>query len=128
MHQQVDKERDLEIVPLKSAVLCVDCECVSSSRSDKCPVCGSSSTLNLLRTMGGTLWVQKAKPSEEHATMVNFDLEITISLSQMQAEDLNGAVEGIARLIGPYLGRSRASFHIDVEPVASQDRGVVRAA
>ena len=45
-----------------------------------------------------------------------FNLEITIDLKQIETKDLNTAVEVITSLIGPSLGRGRASFHINVEP------------
>ena len=34
----------------------------------------------------------------------------------MHAEDLNTALERLSNMVGPRLGRARASVHIDVEP------------
>jgi hypothetical protein len=51
-----------------------------------------------------------------------FDLGISIALKQMEAKDVNATLEGITDLIKRKLGRGRASFHIDVEPVADTCR------
>jgi hypothetical protein len=48
-----------------------------------------------------------------------FDLTINISLKQMDAEDLNSAVEGFTDLIRLRLGGNRASLHVEVEPVTN---------
>ena len=37
---------ELVIMPLRSAVLCVDCSSVSNTPSPFCPACGSPSLLN----------------------------------------------------------------------------------
>jgi hypothetical protein len=47
---------------------------------------------------------------------LSFDITITVGLQQMHAEDLNTALERLSNMIGPRLGRARASVHIDVEP------------
>jgi hypothetical protein len=54
--------------------------------------------------------------SKKDEDIVLFNLEITIDLKQIETKDLNTAVEVITSLIGPSLGRGRASFHINVEP------------
>jgi hypothetical protein len=113
----VENQMDVEVVPLQSAVLCVDCESVSNSRFDECPVCGSHSLFNIARMLGGTLLPDKANCSEKEENTGRFDLEITIDLKQIGPKDINAAVEGISSLIGPRLGRGRASFHINVEPI-----------
>jgi hypothetical protein len=106
-----------EAVPLQSAVLCIDCESVSDSRCDECPVCGSRSLLNLARLLGGTLAHGVNSLTKTENTL--FDLEISVALSRIEAKDLNAVVEGIIDVIGSSLGRDRASFHINVEPVVS---------
>jgi hypothetical protein len=67
--------------------------------------------------LGGTLLPDKANCSKKDENIVLFNLEITIDLKQMEPKDLNAAFESITSLIGPRLGRGRASFHINVEPV-----------
>jgi hypothetical protein len=113
----VENQIDAEIIPLQSAVLCVDCESVSNSRLDECPVCGSHSLFNIARMLGGTLLPDKADCSTKDANIGLFNLEITIDLKQIEPKDINATVEGITSLIGPRLVRCRASFHIKVEPV-----------
>ncbi len=39
-------------MPLQSAILCADCECISESRNDVCGVCGGRSLVNLARLLG----------------------------------------------------------------------------
>ena len=115
-------ERDVDVIPLQNAVLCVDCESVSNSRCAVCPTCGSRSIFNLFRMLGGTLFGQEAKFLEDGQGVLKFDLEITIRLKGMEARDLNTAVEGITRLIAPKLDHTGASFHIKVEPVRDNSR------
>jgi len=67
--------------------------------------------------LGGTLLPDKAACSTKGESIGLFDLEITIDLKQIEPKDINAAVEGISSLIGPRLGRSGASLHINVEPV-----------
>lgn len=56
---KTDKEaeslRDLNVVCLQNAVLCVDCEMVSNSPHDHCLICGSHSLVNLSCILGGAL-------------------------------------------------------------------------
>ncbi len=113
----VENQMDAEVIPLQSAVLCVDCESVSNGRFDECPVCRSHSLLNIARMLGGTLLPDKANCTRKAENIGLFDLEITIDLKQIEPKDINAAVEGISSLIGPRLGRSGASLHINVEPV-----------
>jgi hypothetical protein len=101
------------IVPLQTAVLCVDCENVSNSSLDVCPVCGGHSLLNIARILGGTLFAQKDKAR----TPVLFDMEISIQLKDVDASDVTTAVKGITDAIRPSISRGRASFHINLEPV-----------
>jgi len=113
----IENQADAEVVPLQSAVLCVDCESVSNSRFDECPVCGNHSLFSIARMLGGTLLPDKVNCAKKDDNILLFDLEITIYLKQMEPKDLNAVVEGITSLIEPRLGRGRASFHIKVEPV-----------
>jgi uncharacterized OB-fold protein len=38
---------DIQVLPLRSALLCVDCNTVSSAPGNSCPACGSPSLLCL---------------------------------------------------------------------------------
>jgi hypothetical protein len=50
-----ERERPLNAISLKNAVLCADCDVVSDSPNDWCRVCGSRSLFNISRILGGTL-------------------------------------------------------------------------
>lgn len=104
---------DLSAVPLQTAVLCVNCECVTGGRKDRCPVCGSPSLLSLARVIGGTLSSQHSEDSQRP----QFDVEITIGWKRIQPSDLSEALKSITSLIGPWLMRGQASCHINVTPV-----------
>ena len=103
------------ILPLSSAVFCLDCEVISSARGDECVQCKSRSILCLDRILGGSLLVHKAKQARESWF---FDITITIELQKMHAKDLSTTVERLTGVIGPTLARDRASFRINVNPAA----------
>jgi hypothetical protein len=124
MHHGIS-QADSESIPLHNAVLCINCECVSNGLSDECLVCGSRSLFSLARLLGGTELSRKAYPAEK---VVLFDAEITISFRQIQPKDLSATVEGIASLIDPNLGRCRACFHINVEPVSHRGNAEIAKA
>lgn len=44
--------RDIAIIPLNLAVLCIDCETVSNSKGGTCPACGSIAIINMQRVWG----------------------------------------------------------------------------
>jgi hypothetical protein len=115
MHLMPKKPPQSEAVPLQGAVLCVNCECVSSGRFDECPVCGSRSLLNIGQMLGGEPLSEGTDPQPG----LLFDLTFTIELKQMNSKDVNAAVDRITRLIGPRLGQGRACLHINVEPVST---------
>jgi hypothetical protein len=48
---------DLEIIPI---VPCAECNVVSDSPNDTCPVCGSRSLFNIARMFGGNLLEKRA--------------------------------------------------------------------
>ena len=104
---------DVGVLPLSSAVFCLDCEVISSSRGDECGVCKSRSIVSLDRILGGSLLAHKAKQDRDSWF---FDITVTIELQQMHAKDLNATVERLTSVIGPKLARDRASFHITVKP------------
>jgi len=101
------------ILPLSSAVFCLDCEVISSSRGDECAQCKSRSIMSMDRILGGSLFVHKAKQERESWF---FDITITIELHRMHAKDLSTTVERLTNVIGPALAHDRASFRITVIP------------
>jgi hypothetical protein len=58
--------RSLNAVALQNAVLCAECDVVSDSPQDQCPICGSRSLFNIARMFGGNLPQNRAAliPSE----------------------------------------------------------------
>ena len=116
MHLLTKKPATSSAVPLQGAVLCVNCECVTSGRLDECPVCGSRSLLNIGHMLGGIPLSDQAASSTGR-NIVLFDLTLTIELKQMDTRDVNTALERITRLIGPRLAQGCASLHANVEPV-----------
>jgi hypothetical protein len=107
-----------ETVPLQHAVLCTDCELVTSSHCDQCPVCGGHSLLSLAGMIGGRL-VDYKHTRFHRQQLFLFDLRITIDMPQMDGGELSAAIEAISKLVAPKLGRNRASLHINVEPISS---------
>lgn len=53
-------------LPLSCAVLCVDCERITISYKDGCPVCGSRSLLSMAQILGGTLSPVRVRTIEPH--------------------------------------------------------------
>jgi hypothetical protein len=118
MFHHTESSPDIDTVPLHNAVLCVDCESVSASRHDECPVCGGHSLLVLARLLGGPLSAYRKEGNSEES--VSFRVNIAITLSGMKAEEFSATVGGIASVLSPALGREAASFHIDVAPVVER--------
>jgi|SRR5437899_1551586 len=104
-------EREAEVVPLSSAVFCLDCEVISQSRTDECPACHSRSLLSLGRILGS---LHDRKPQESECG--SFDITLTVSVQRMHANEVNTTLEGLTTVIGPRLAQGRASFHINVQP------------
>jgi hypothetical protein len=118
MFHHTESSPDIDIVPLHNAVLCVDCESLSASRHDQCPVCGGRSLLVLARLLGGPLSAHRRDGNNEEP--VTFKVDITITLTGRKAEEFSATVGGIASVLAPALGRETASFHIDVTPVVQR--------
>jgi len=106
-------------LPLWNAVFCLDCEVISNSRSDECPVCNGRSLVSLARILGGSLFAHREHQVQECEHAI-FDITITVELQQMDAKDLTTTLERLSSVIGPKLAREQAMFHIDVKP--SPDR------
>lgn len=68
---------DLNPMPLRSSVLCVDCELITQAFGGSCPVCGGSALLSLARVLGGPLGEDRAvllDPAEAEVTRLVEDL------------------------------------------------------
>ena len=46
---------ETQVIPLREAVLCVDCEMVSNSTQGHCLACGSHALMNIAAALGGRL-------------------------------------------------------------------------
>lgn len=108
-------QSEVESLSFQTAVLCIDCESISNTPIDECPTCGSRSVHSLSRILGGSLLAYRSAQCDE-PTGVNFDVQFTIELKELEGRDLSAMVEGITGIVGPILGRGRASLHINVEP------------
>ena len=105
-----------EGLPLWNAVFCLECEVISNSRGDECPVCNGRSLVNLARILGGSLFARREQESEKCGNAL-FNVTITVELQQMCAKDLTTAVERVTTVIGPKLARDQSRFHIHVTPL-----------
>ena len=112
MHVEAGSDRNF--ISMQNAVLCIDCEVISTSSNDKCPVCSSRSLFNLSRMLGGTLSDRRTEFREERIDAVKYDLEITLKIKEMTARDLNDAIASINRLTTPDRDCLLESFHIIV--------------
>ena len=115
----------LSAVPLLNAVFCADCETISNSPHDACTVCGSPSLINLFRVLGGTLRSQKPPSTVGHAKTAKYNLELTVKVQEIPANELNRAIESISRLAE--VCGNLESLHINVESVFDA-QSVLRAA
>lgn len=119
MPDLIKSRSDASGLPLWNAVFCLDCEVISNSRGDECPVCNGRSLVSLARILGGSLFAHREQLSQE-AEHALFDITITVELRQMDAKDLTTMLERLTSVIGPRLARQQAMFHVDVKP--SPDR------
>ena len=103
-----------ETVPLQNAVLCVDCELITSSRCDKCPICGGHSLLSIAAIIGGSLGEYHEARGQQ---LQLFELDVSINMTEVEAGELSTVIECLRRVVAPKLGRNRASLHVNVEPV-----------
>jgi len=102
---------DAGALPLFNAVFCLDCEVISSSRSDECPVCKGRSLVSLDRMLGGSLLAYRAQQERERGL---FDITITLELQQMHAKDLSTTIERLTGVIGPNLARETEPHSISM--------------
>lgn len=64
--------------------------------------------------LGGSLLVHRVGRFQQCDNVV-FDITITVELQQMQAQDVNTALESLTKVIGPRLARGLVSLQIKVE-------------
>ena len=117
MPSTTEKRQDAGGLPLLNAVFCLDCEVISNSRSDQCPVCNGRSLVSLARILGGSLFAHREQKSEDGQNEL-FDTTITVDLKQMYAQDLTVTLERLTTVIAPKLARDQATFHVNVKPSA----------
>jgi hypothetical protein len=110
-------------LPLWNAIFCLDCEVISNSRGDECPVCNGRSLVNLARILGGSLFFHREQghESQECGSRL-FDIEITVEVQQMHAKDLTTTLERLTGVIGPKLATDQATFHINVKAAADRPK------
>jgi hypothetical protein len=113
MFSEAKNHLDAAVLPLSSAVFCMDCEVISSSRSDECAVCKSRALLSLDRILGGSLLAHRVERERESGL---FHITVAIELQQMPAKDWRATVERLTSVIGANLSRDRAAFRINVNP------------
>jgi hypothetical protein len=109
------KRIDTGGLPLWNAVFCLDCEVISNSRSDECPVCNGRSLVSLARILGGSLFAHRQQQSQESENAL-FDITVTVELQQMDPKDLTATLQRLTTVVGPKLAREQAMFHVDVKP------------
>jgi hypothetical protein len=108
-------------LPLWNAIFCLDCEVISNSRGDECPVCNGRSLVSLARMLGGSLFAHREQESQERGNEL-FDITITVELQQMYAKDLTTTLERLTGVIAPKLARDQATFRINVKPSADRPK------
>ncbi len=79
--------RDLNFVPLPSAVLCVDCEVITESCGGHCRICGGSALLSLARVLGGPV-------GESRAVLIDID-PASVEVNRRVAELIESAYRPI---------------------------------
>jgi hypothetical protein len=105
----------LRSVPLLNAVFCAGCETISNSPHDVCTVCGSRSLINLFRMLEGTLRGHMPQSAQNHGKTAKYNVELTVKVHKITANELNGTIESISRLAE--VCGDLESLHINVESV-----------
>lgn len=109
------KRVDAGGLPLWNAVFCLDCEVISNSRGNECPVCSSRSLVSLARILGGSLYAHRNNQFQECENEL-FDITITVELKRMYANELTTTLERLSGIIGPKMARDQATFRVNVKP------------
>jgi hypothetical protein len=113
-------------VPLQSAVLCVDCECITAASGTVCAVCGSHSLLNLARLVNGRATAPTAR--ERPVAPLLFDVQIAVELRQAQPSEMSNIVDEIVGQIEPWLNEGQGVCHVEMQPAAASAELLKRAA
>lgn len=88
---------DVNFVPLKLAVFCVECELLSENNTTRCLACGSQAVLSLSRVLGGSLRRQPTAHLIADAELDRLVRSILHSVPQLPAMNENETeVESIA--------------------------------
>lgn len=74
-------------IPLRQAVLCVDCEQISAPKGPNCEACGSSAVIGLARVLGSIT-------PNEAARLVDFDHELFVLTRETRNQKLEAALRG----------------------------------
>ena len=111
----------LEVVSLQNAMLCIDCESITASAHDSCPVCGGHSLLGLAKILGGTLATHRASrpepgPNKYSGLSKPLDADISINLDLVSPVEFSEILRAISSALGPTLEHERSSLHIDAQP------------
>jgi hypothetical protein len=89
-------------------------------------VCGSRSLLCLERLLGGCHVASRPRHAADVALI---DVDIEITLREVEPRLLNEAIETISNLLVPSTTRGQARIHVDVEPATTHfDVEIARAA
>ncbi len=117
MNPGAETDEGVSAVPLVHAVFCVDCESISNSPHDACTICGSHSLIGLFRLLGGTLGSQKAPSSD--AKTSTYNLELTVKMRAIPANELSRALQAISRLAD--VDSDLECLHINLESVFARE-------
>lgn len=115
------------VLPLQSAIFCLDCETISNSPHDECHLCRSRSLVSLSRMLGGNLF-RRGRNRLPQDQSVRFDVVITLELHDVKATDLNRTLNTIAHATGSTVGNGGARIHVEVEPSTDEPTSLKRAA
>ena len=106
---------ETEVLPLGSAVLCLDCEVISNTHDGECPACKSRALLCLARILSGSLRGHKPNKRVQGGA---FEVTLTVELHQVPAKDVNISLESLTNVLSAQLADGRASFHINLQAAA----------
>jgi hypothetical protein len=70
-----------DLVYLRKAVLCANCDVISEGRNGHCAACGSEALLNLSRLLGGTISSSEIDVILQHSEVVSGGLMPQLGLS-----------------------------------------------
>jgi len=118
MFSAIRRQREGQVLPLQQAVFCLDCETISNSPREECPLCRSRSLVNLARMLGGSLFRRERNRFPENRN-ISFDGTISVQMHDVNARDLNVTIDELTRLFSSGLDSGGMSFRVDVEPTCN---------